>query len=134
VSLAFDASVIAAWALPDEHVPAADQIVAGLQPPAFVPSVFPFEIANTLLVAVRRGRLTPERARRALGGVWALPIVVDAAPLPDLSRQLLPLAEATGLSTYDAAYLELAQRLGLPLATIDQQLRQAAGQLGVALL
>ena len=58
MNLVIDASLIAAWVLPDEHVPTADQIIAGLQQPVIVPSVFPFEISNILLVAIRRGRLT----------------------------------------------------------------------------
>ena len=74
-----------------------------------------------------------KHACRALCVIWALPIDIDTTPLPALCNRLLPLAKAHALSIYDAAYLELAMRQGLAMATLDESLARAAQACGVAL-
>jgi predicted nucleic acid-binding protein len=100
---------------------------------ACVPALWRLEVANTLQIAVRRGRIDAAFRDSALIDLTQLNITTD----PDTDHfawsSNLRLAERYQLTLYDAAYLELAQRLGVPLATLDQQLRVAAGALGVAL-
>jgi predicted nucleic acid-binding protein len=90
-------------------------------------------VANALLGAERRKRIHPLRRKEALALVAALPIDADLETWDRAWDTILPLAQRFGLTAYDAAYLELAHRTGLPLATLDQDLRAAAIQLGVAL-
>lgn len=121
-----DSSVALAWVLPDESSPAADAVIERLAvEAAVVPALWPFEIANVLVVAQRRGRLTAKHAAAALGHLRALPIEIDAAAPDDRLPAILSLAERLDLTAYDAAYLELAQRLDAPLATLDERLRAA---------
>ncbi len=128
-----DGSVALAWYFRDEvdayamavldHLPGAR---------ALVPAVWPWEIGNGVLSGERRGRSTEAQAERWLGYLLDLPITVDAGGVADLRGEGLGLARRFGLSTYDAAYLELALRRGLPLATLDRRLREAAAAAGVA--
>jgi predicted nucleic acid-binding protein len=91
-----------------------------------VPSLWTFEIVNALVQGVRRQRLTEERAAEFLEQLKSLAFQIDAAPaLADLAR-LRELASRHQLTAYDAAYLDLAIRTGLPLASLDKALRKAA--------
>ena len=100
---------------------------------AWVPAHFHLEVGNGLLTGLRRGRLTPDQARTAIVALGAMPIEVD----PDTSSRAFseswPLAARHGLTTYDAAYLALAIRRLLPLATLDERLASAARAEGVGL-
>jgi predicted nucleic acid-binding protein len=126
-----DCSVSAAWCLKDETSEAAGKILQRLaHEEALVPSVWTVEMANVLVAAERKGRITPSDARRAIELVLSLPIKVESADLRRLNACRL-LAREHGLSAYDAAYLELAQRAGLPLATMDRALSTAASNCGV---
>lgn len=135
MSLVLDSSVTLAWLYSDELTPATQQVfdrvtAAG----ACVPSLWRLEIANSLQGGVRRGRISAEFRDAALTDLALLNIATDLDTDTFAWSTTLRLAERHGLTLYDAAYLELAQRLNLPLATLDQELRTAGNVLGVALL
>lgn len=119
-----DASVTLCWVFGDEDHPFAIQAMERIRADtAFVPAIWWFEVRNTLIVSERRGRLTVADSAAFLRALSRLPVSVD--PLPEEER-VLTLARRHRLSVYDAAYLELAQREGVPLATLDGQLQAAA--------
>lgn len=98
-----------------------------------VPAIWSLEVANALLVAERRNRVTREDSSTFLTMIEELPITVDAGTAARVFHETIALAHDHALSSYDAAYLELAIRTELPLATGDEALRRAAAQLGLAL-
>jgi predicted nucleic acid-binding protein len=128
-----DASTTLAWAIEDERTPRAMEVLAGFsaKDEARVPAMWWFEVRNALVVNERRGRLAEADAADFLRGLNRLSVSIDRSP--DESA-LLALARRHRLSVYDAAYLELAQREGLPLASFDGPLRAAAAASGVPLL
>ena len=131
MSLVVDASILAAWFLDEESDPrveAAFDTVARIETRA--PSLLYYEIRNALLVSERRNRITEAMSAAFLRSLALLPIRL--APLPD-DGELMALARKWKLTVYDAAYLELAKREGLPLATLDRGLEKAATSEGVAL-
>jgi predicted nucleic acid-binding protein len=131
--LVLDSSIALSWCLPDEG--GTDQIqqeVAGSG--AIAPAHWPLEVANALLMAERRHRINAEFRNAALRDLAALPISLDGETPARAWDETLRLAEAYRLTAYDAAYLELAQRLTLPLATLDAELRVAANALRISLL
>lgn len=125
-----DASVSAAWFLPDE---ATEQTEAMLYATAthevWVPALWLLEVGNLLLSAQRRKRITADKRRELAGAAAALRINVDREPVAITA--LDDIAASHGLTAYDAAYLELALRRGLPLATLDAALVAAMGKAGV---
>lgn len=129
-----DNSVVMAWGFDDEADPYADTLL-GLIPSAraHVPSLWPLEVANVLLVGERRGRITAADTARFLSLLSTFPITVDDETTAHAWDETLALARAQNLSAYDAAYLELAMRLGLPLASLDAKLRAAAAAVGIQL-
>jgi predicted nucleic acid-binding protein len=130
-----DCSVALAWVLPDESGTAADSLMERLlDDVAVVPSIWQLEVANVLLVAQRRGRLTRKQAAEALRRLRDLPIEPDASAADSTLPDVMSLAERLDLTAYDAAYLELSKRLDAPLATLDQRLRAAAGRIKVPVL
>lgn len=127
-----DASISAAWIMPDEIEPVADLILDQLiDDEALAPSLWWFEVRNLLIVNERRKRLTAEQSAQALADLQALAIRLDQAADDDI---LFKLCRQHRLSVYDAAYLELALRERLPLATLDASLASAARAEGVRLL
>ena len=130
-----DCSVVMAWAFEDESSTLADRALGiAAAGSAVVPGIWPFEVANALLVAQRRSRLTHDDAIRFLGLLDALDIEVDhagASRTPALAEQV---GREAGVSAYDAAYLELAMRLVVPLATHDVALLAAAQKVGATTL
>jgi len=125
-----DASVTAAWILPDEAHPLADECEKMLAVDyALVPTIWWFEVRNLLIMSERRKRLDRNATSQALKILSAYPIIQDE--LPD-EVALLNLARAHALSVYDAAYLELAIRAKLPMATLDKRLAAATASEGVA--
>jgi predicted nucleic acid-binding protein len=121
------------WCLPDEGgTDPIQQEVAGSG--AIAPAHWPLEVANALLMAVRRQRINTEFRNAALRDLAALPITLDAETSARAWHETLRIADTYRLTAYDAAYLELAQRLGLPLATLDAELRVAAQSLGATVL
>lgn len=130
-----DASVTVAWCFDDESTPAAWTLLERLRTETgVVPPLWALEVGNILLGAERRRRIAPARTAEFLGLLGALDIRVDPEPPGRVFRDVLPLARSQGLTTYDAAYLELALRTGLPLATKDQALARAAKALTVKTL
>ena len=136
VRLVPDASVTLTWCFEDEAMPWTDALLAELRAgdEAIVPAHWPAEVANALLIAVRRGRISREKANRFLLDLRVLPIRIDSESSEPVFRQVFKLAEKYSLTVYDAAYLELAIREGLPLATLDNDLGKAARASGVPLV
>jgi len=129
-----DGSVTMAWYFKDEMDDYANAVRDGMdQSQAFVPSLWPLEVANTVVMGERRKRSTPAQAATWLSFLGILPIVVDGETTARAWGDTLSLARAHNLSAYDAAYLELAMRRGLPLATRDDRLKAAAAAVGVSL-
>ncbi|MBA2849041.1 type II toxin-antitoxin system VapC family toxin [Thermosulfuriphilus ammonigenes] len=127
-----DASVTVAWALEDEGDLYSEKVLDALgEGRAWVPSIWPLEVANALLMAERRRRLTRAEVENFLSLLQELPIQVEGDTILRVWGEILLLAREEGLSVYDAAYLNLAMRLGLPLATLDQALQKAARNCGV---
>ena len=128
-----DASVAMAWCFEDEVTEATDVVLDRLRDDeAAVPAIWPLEVANVLLVAERRDRLSEAQASRFLELLTQLPIEVDDAPHG--LAAIVAAGRRHELSSYDASYLVPAERLGPPLATLDQRLAKAAGRAGVELL
>ena len=135
MTLVLDSSVTLAWVHNEEATPAIlsvlDRVIAS---GAWVPSLWRIEVANVLEMSVRRNRMDPELRNKALANLSLLPILLD----PETDRQAWGatslLATCHRLTVYDACYLELAQRRGLPLATLDEQLRAAANAEKIELL
>jgi predicted nucleic acid-binding protein len=131
--IVLDASVTLAWFFPDEASSYADAVLDHLHASrAFVPALWPLEVANVLAIAEHRQRATPAQADQFVQLLAALPIEVEQRAFADLVPELLALARLHALSAYDAAYLELALRLGLQLATLDTRLTAAAQTAGIA--
>ena len=101
--------------------------------PWWIPGLWHLEVSNALLVAERRSVLPQADSDRFLARLSSLPFFTDSNPIAERSSRILVLARSHGLSSYDATYLELAQRLGAGLASFDRQLNRAAAALGVAL-
>ena len=129
-----DGSVTMVWGFEDEADEYAEAILERMPDlQAHVPSLWPLEVANALLVGERRGRITSAETARFLAILGAFPITVDDQTVAHAWTDTMHLARAHNLSSYDAAYLELAIRLGLPLAALDGKLKTAAGAMGVPL-
>ncbi len=131
-----DASVTLAWCFPDESTPQTEGILDLLAngAEAMAPPIWPFEVANALLVGERRRRVTVAQATAVLQRIAELPISVDPVRVGRAFEQVLSFARHQQLTEYDAAYLELALRESLPLATFDDRLRRAARDAGIALV
>ena len=135
MSLVLDASLTLAWFFKDERTPAADAVLTEVaEKGAVVPALWRLEVANALQVALRRKRIDAAFRDSALTQLSRLSISAD----PDTDAYawtiILQLADRFQLTLYDAAYLELAARRRLPLATLDRELRDAAAALGIAVL
>lgn len=135
MAFVLDCSVALTWILPDED---GDQISvlseALTSESAVVPEIWPLEVANALLVARRHRRLKDKDVERAVRDLAALPIEIDRETHRMALKTIMALANKYKLSSYDAAYLELAQRQSLPLATLDRKLRSACKTAGIVLL
>jgi len=130
--LVVDCSVTMAWCFEDECDELADAVLDRLADgEAWVPSLWPLEVANVLIAAERRRRLTAADSARFIELLMGLPIVVDDRSHERALSQVLAAARHLGISVYDASYLELAMRLGATLATRDTQLSAAAASAGV---
>ncbi len=135
MSFVVDNSVALAWCFEDEHIqPIMDLLDRVAETGAIAPSLWPLEALNGLLMAERRRRLDPKRRQRLAGFLRGLPVTLDAETADRAWTATARLAERYRLTLYDAAYLELAQRRKLPLATLDQDLIRAGKALGMTLL
>jgi len=129
-----DGSVTMAWFFADESNAYADAVLTELETArALVPSIWSLEVANTVLVGERRKRSTEAQAAAWLGILESLAIEVDGETTSHAWSETLALARSQNLSAYDAAYLELAMRRGLPIATLDGKLKNAALAVGVSI-
>lgn len=133
-SLIIDSSVAIAWCFPDEQDDYSQSVLDALATErAVVPDLWHLEVANTLLVGERRKRSTQANSVTWLGFLSSLPIAVDEETKLHAFGNTANLAREHNLSAYDAAYLELAIRRGLPLATLDEKLKTVAQTVGVPL-
>lgn len=134
MSLVIDSSITLAWFFEDERTERADAVMRQVaKTGAVVPSLWRLEIANGLQSAVRRKRINAQFRDASLADLRSFPIAVDSETDRHAWASTLGLAERFQLTLYDAAYLELAQRLRSPLATLDQELRVACRAVGVVL-
>jgi len=135
VALVVDVSVAAKWFLADESSAFAESILDRIvKESAYVPALFIWEFQNVLLVAGRAERLTPRDVDEALETLTTLPIFVDPVQERALAGTELQLARHYDLTAYDAAYLALAARKRIALATTDKRLRNAAADAGIEVL
>ena len=126
-----DASIALSWCFSDEATPETWQLLERLgHESAIVPELWLLEVGNVLINAERRGRITEAKVTEFLELLAALDIEVDSETSLRAGREIISLARSHRLTTYDAAYLELAMRLGLPLASKDDALRSVAQKLG----
>ena len=134
--LVLDASVTLAWCFADESTAytegVLDLLATGTE--AVAPAIWPFEVANALLMAERRKRITVAQVTSMLQRIVDLPINVEPIRVDRAFGQILAAAREEKLTEYDAAYLELAMRKGWPLASLDEQLKQSARSAGVSLV
>lgn len=130
-----DASVALAWCFDDEATAATQALLDRFaHEQAEVPSLWHLELANALVLSERKRRITSARTSEFVALITALPIVVDQETSSRALVAVLDLARSERLSAYDASYLELAMRRGVPLATKDSDLAKAAGRVGTILL
>lgn len=122
-----DNSVVMAWCFGDEDSAYADDVLDALEfREAIAPAIWPLETGNVLVVAERRKRLSESDTIRFLALINDLPIYVVQEPPERMTKEILALARERQISTYDASYLDLAMRKGLPIATQDSGLKKAA--------
>lgn len=127
-----DCSITMSWCFEDEADRRAMDVLDRLSSePAIVPAIWKLEVANVLVVAHRRKRIKRAEAERFLALLDDLPITID---VEGTAGDTFRLAVELGISSYDAAYIELAVRRGLPFSTKDAKLATAARSIGVALI
>ena len=135
MTLVLDASLALAWCFEGEATAETNAIRDGLNGTyAVAPAIFALEVANTLVVAERRKRITRRDIARFISLLETLDLRLDASDSERAFGDILDLARQLRLTTYDAAYLDLAMRQRVPLATRDQALRTAAQSCGVEAL
>jgi predicted nucleic acid-binding protein len=130
-ALVIDSSIAAAWCFPDERTDYANRVlwaVSALE--AVAPRLWAYEVRNSVLMGVRRKRITRADAQEFFESIKGLRLRLAD---PVSYDGVFTLADRHGLTVYDAAYLDLALREGLPLASLDNALCKAAGNSGVAL-
>jgi predicted nucleic acid-binding protein len=127
-----DCSVTMAWYFKDEPNSYASAVRRALGAGrAKVPALWPIEVANILVLGERRGRSTQAEASKWFRYLQMLPIDVDDETPARAWSDVMHVARSYQLSAYDACYIELALRLGLPLASLDDKLKAAADLGGV---
>ncbi len=130
-----DCSITVAWLFEDESTPQTDELLDRLKDSgALVPALWRLELGNVLARAERRKRIAAVEIAGYLDLLDRSPIVTDTETEGRAFREILTLARNEGLTTYDAAYLELAARRRLPLATLDKELIRAAHRVQVGTL
>jgi predicted nucleic acid-binding protein len=130
-----DASVALAWCFADESTELADRTLDLLEhDAALAPAIWPLEVANGLRTAERRGRLDLADLAHVRELLVSLPVRIEEVPLGAAIGEVTELARQLDLTTYDAAYLALAARRGVALATVDERLKRACERAGVQLV
>lgn len=134
--IVIDSSVMMAWCFTDEATGTTEAVLDKLlETKALVPAIWPLEIANVLLNGERRQRLTVAQSTHFVELLGSLPIIIaDGEGFLMAFGSIMELGREYGLSSYDAGYLELAARHGVPLATQDTKLALAAERIGVPLV
>lgn len=133
--ITLDCSVTASWFILDEFTQISINIKDEVSKKgAIVPTIWSLEVGNTLLINERRKRITKEHRQKALYILSDLPIKIDELTFKNAWFETIELAEKYNLTLYDACYLELALRYNSPLATFDNNLKQAAKLESVILL
>jgi predicted nucleic acid-binding protein len=122
-----DASIVLTWCFPDENADLAEHVADMFRKgdTALAPSFWPHEVLNALLSGERRGRISKELSRSFLSDLAALPIVLQQPPAEDVFDRIESLSREHRLTSYDAAYLDLALGSDVPLATLDTDLARA---------
>lgn len=132
MNFVLDCSIAMAWCFEDEATEFTDSLLEELVGGSTkVPSIWFLEVANVLAISERRGRSNQAQISQFLGLLGSLPIIMDTKTGDKAFTDILTLARTHKLTSYDAAYLELALREGLPLATLDEELKRVASKLGV---
>ncbi len=130
-----DASVTMAWCFSEEATPATIAVLDRLKTEAaLVPRHWFLEVANSLAMAEKRGRIAEAESDRFIVLLNAIDLRVDDEGQTRVFSHILPLARSHRLTTYDATYLDLTLRRQLPLASLDKELRTAASQYGIELI
>jgi predicted nucleic acid-binding protein len=131
-----DASVVLAWCFPDENSALARRVAQMFKQgdSAIAPSFWPHEVLNALLVGEKRKRISGDLIRNFLTDLATLPIVLQELQADAIFDRIQSLSRKHGLTAYDAAYLDLAQTNGLPMATLDEDLIRACARTGVELV
>jgi predicted nucleic acid-binding protein len=134
-SFVIDASVAMAWCFPEEATEVTNELLDRMEAEAAaVPAWWFLEVANVLALAERKGRLTPAQVAAFIALIENFEITIDDQAPGRAFAHILPLCRAHRLTSYDAAYLDVALRRQLPLASLDDELRTAAETLGVNVL
>ena len=129
-----DNSVVMSWCFQDEVNSYADNVLGCLaESSAFVPSIWPLEVVNVLLVAERRKFLKEADSIQFIRLLLKLPIRIEYQSPEAIMKDVMWLARAHGLSSYEASYLDLAMKINLPLATLEKKLKKAAKAVNVQL-
>ncbi len=124
-----DSSVFLAWCMGDAEEPAADAAMQRVADEGgVVPRIWWYEVRNALLMNERRNRISTQQVSETLAASLALGVLIDDR---HDDAQVLSLAREFNLTVYDSAYLEVALRLRMPLATLDRRMRQAAQEIGI---
>jgi len=132
-----DNTVTMAWCFAEEATELTETLLrrlTDLTDSALVPTLWLYEVANVTELAVRRRRITEERAQAFLESLADLPIEIEHPILPEMFTSVRSLASQHKLTAYDASYLDLAIRHDLPIASLDSALVKAAGAAGVGLV
>jgi len=134
MAFVIDNSIVMSWCFEDESNAYADSVLDCLmKTSAVVPSIWPLEVVNVLLVAQRRKRISQSASSQFLSLLNELPVFVEYDRIEKKMKELLALAMTNNLSSYDASYLELAMEKGLSIATLDNKLIKAANRIDVPL-
>jgi predicted nucleic acid-binding protein len=132
LTIVVDTSIALAWFMPDEQSSLATDVLSQVaERGGLIPPFFRIEFGNALIMAVRRKRIDMDYRRRAFERIAELELVTDHGGIDESVPVAVALADVHMLTLYDALYLELALRAGLPLATLDKQLARAALDRGV---
>ncbi len=130
-----DASAALTWCYADERTPESSSLLEYVNlNGAVVPQIWPMEVANALLVGEIRKRITNEGIAEQLDHFRKLPIEVDSSTANLAWKEIITIARQQRLTTYDASYIELANRLKLPLASRDKEMIGAAIRLGIDII
>jgi predicted nucleic acid-binding protein len=136
MELVLDCSLALAWTVPDEGSKSAERLLSRIdrESKLWIPALWWYELSNALTIAQRRGRLNDSDALRLIELYRRLPLYTDTLLGADAVFRFRALAQRYDLSAYDAAYLELAQRRGVGLASLDEALTKAARKAGIRVI